>query len=60
VLSLFGLNALWEWQVSPLFSHQLVDAVVRTLLFAVVAYLGVRRMHVSDEVDRLLHFRLGK
>ena len=64
VLLLFGLNALWDWQLTPLWGHALpgmagllAEALLRTLLFAVVAYLGVRKMHISPEVDRLLRLK---
>lgn len=61
---LFGLNVLWQWLLSPLFGRLgtglpavLFQALLRTLLFAIVAYVGIRRMHVSAEVDHILRLR---
>lgn len=57
-LVLFGLNVVWECLVSPLFGSGLpavlLQAVVRTVLFAVVVWFALLRIHVSPEVDRLL------
>ena len=60
-LLLFGLNLLWELLLSPLFSAigeglpiVLLQALVRTLVFAIIAYIGISHMHISDEVDGLL------
>ena len=60
-LVLFGLNAVWEWVLSPLFAHLgsgllpfLVQALVRTLVFAVLVIVVIRRLHISPEVDALL------
>lgn len=67
VLSLFGLNAVWDWLVQPLFGGLgtgllpvLADALVRTLLFLLVALWVLRRMHVSPEVDKILSRLPGK
>jgi len=61
-LILFALNALWSWLISPLFSHLgsdlvpiLIEALVRTLVFAVIAFIVIRRLHISPEVDALLN-----
>lgn len=66
-LLLFGLNAMWEWLVQPLFDGMgtgllpiLADAFTRTLLFMLVALWGLRRMHVSPEVDKILSRLPGK
>ena len=63
-LALFGLNALWEWLVAPLFpagiAWMAVQALVRTALFALLAYWAIRRMHISPEVDRILNLPLRK
>ena len=60
-LVLFVLNALWESFLSPLFPGGLlwmvVQALVRTAFFGLLAYATVRRMHISPEVDRILSFR---
>ena len=60
-LGLFALNGLWGWAVSPLFNLMgsglwvvVLQAVVRTAAFAVVAVAAVRRMNVSAEVNSLL------
>lgn len=60
-LCLFGLNFLWGWLLSPLFTHlgsgllpTLLQALIRTLFFATIAYLAIRRLHISPEVDVLL------
>jgi hypothetical protein len=60
-LVFFGLNAVWEWVLSPLFAHLgsgllpfLVQALVRTLVFAVLVIVVIRRLHISPEVDALL------
>ncbi len=60
-LGLFALNGLWGWAVSPLFNLLgsglwvvVLQAVVRTAVFAVVAVVAVRRMNVSAEVNSLL------
>ena len=62
--ALFGLNALWQWLLSPLFARLgsglsvvLLQALVRTLFFLAVAYAAVRRMHVSTDVDNILRFK---
>ena len=58
---LFGMNVVWEWMVTPVFGWMgsglavvLVEAVVRTLFFAVVAVVAVRRLNISAEVNGLL------
>ncbi|MBO4600485.1 MAG: polysaccharide biosynthesis C-terminal domain-containing protein [Bacteroidales bacterium] len=63
-LALFGLNGLWDWLLSPLFAPVgsglaivLIQAVVRTLLFAAIAYMAIARMHISPEVDKLLRLK---
>lgn len=60
-LCLFGLNFLWGWLLSPLFTHlgsgllpTLLQALIRTLFFAIIAFLAIRRLHISPEVDVLL------
>ncbi len=60
-LALFVLNALWQWLLSPLFDRLgsgllpiLLQAFLRTACFAVVAFLGIRRLHISPDVDRLI------
>ena len=63
-LALFGLNALWEWLVAPLFpaglAWMIVHALVRTALFALLAYWAILGMHISPEVDRILNLPLRK
>lgn len=63
-LALFGCNALWEWLLAPLFPAGVVwmvaQALLRTALFALLAYLAVRRMHISPEVDRILRFQFRR
>ena len=63
-LLLFGANMLWQWLVSPLFDALgtglpivLLQALLRTLVFAVVAYTGIRRMRISAEIDNLLRMK---
>ena len=63
-LFLFGLNLLWQWLISPLFdslgsglSMVLTQALLRTLFFALIAYVGIRRMHISSEVDRIIKLK---
>ena len=58
---LFGMNIVWEWVVTPMFGWMgsglavvLVEAVVRTLFFAVVAVVAVKRLNISAEVNGLL------
>lgn len=57
-LSLFGLNALWEWLIAPLWGSSLimvlVQAVVRTGIFGTIALGAIKRMHISPEVDNIL------
>ncbi|MBR1834561.1 MAG: polysaccharide biosynthesis C-terminal domain-containing protein [Bacteroidales bacterium] len=60
-LVLFGLNGLWGWVVSPLFGLigggvwvVVLQALVRTAFFAVVAVWAVSRMNISPEVNNLL------
>lgn len=60
MLVLFGVNYLWEtWVVGSLIPNSsmvwvLGEAVVRTLLFLVVSFSAVRRMHISSDVDKIL------
>ena len=63
-LFLFGLNLLWQWLISPLLdslgsglSIVLTQALLRTLFFALIAYVGIRRMHISSEVDRIIKLK---
>ena len=63
-LFLFGANMLWQWLLSPLFatlgtglSFVLIEALMRTLFFASVAYVGIRRLHISPEVDNILRLK---
>ena len=63
-LFLFGLNLLWKWLISPLFDSLgsglpivLTQALLRTLFFALIAYVGIRRMHISSEVDRIIKLK---
>lgn len=63
-LLLFGLNQLWGWLLSPLFARMgtglavvLLEALLRTVGFLVVAYVGISRMHISPEVDGILKFK---
>ena len=63
-LFLFGLNLLWQWLISPLFdslgsrlSIVLIQALLRTAFFAIIAYIGIRRMHISSEVDRIIKLK---
>lgn len=57
-LVLFGLNAVWERLVSPCFGCGMValllQAALRTGVFAAVVLIVLQRMHISPEVDRLL------
>lgn len=60
-LAIFGCNALWEWLITPLFlklgtgiAIVLIEALIRTLIFAAVTYFAIRRMHISPEVDKIL------
>lgn len=57
-LVLFGLNALWEWGISPLFGDSigmvLTQAAIRSLTFAALALFAIQRMHISPEVDSLI------
>ena len=60
-VALFALNALWEWLVSPLFLRLgagiavvIVQALVRTAVFAVVATVAVRKLDISPEVNSII------
>ena len=60
-VALFALNALWEWLVSPLFLRLgtgiavvIVQALVRTSVFAVVAIVAVRKLNISPEVNSII------
>lgn len=60
-VALFALNALWEWLVSPLFLRLgtgiavvIVQALVRTSVFAVVATVAVRKLDISPEVNSII------
>mgnify|MGYP002525462290 CR=1 FL=1 len=63
-LALFGLNELWEWLIAPLFPAGLawmaVHALLRTAHFALLAFLAIRRMHISPEVDSILRLPFRK
>lgn len=59
---LFGLNLVWGWCLPPLFAKMgagltatLAEALVKTAVFAVFAYIAISRMHISAEVDKILH-----
>ena len=60
LLALFGLNALWEALVLPLFGSapgtlmQLVQAAARTLVMGLVVLVALRRIHISAAVDGLM------
>ena len=60
-LVLFALNALWEWFLSPLFpgglAWMVLQALLRTAIFGLIAFVAVRRMHISPEVDRILKLK---
>ena len=66
-LALFGADMLWQWAVSPLFAQLgtglgivLLQALLRTAFFGVVAVVAVSRMDISPEVNRILgSLRLG-
>ena len=60
-LALFGADMLWQWAVSPLFAQLgtglgivLLQALLRTAFFGVVAVVAVIRMDISPEVNRIL------
>ncbi len=60
-VALFALNALWEWLVSPLFLRLgtgiavvIVQALVRTSVFAVVVTVAVRKLDISPEVNSII------
>lgn len=60
-LALFGADMLWQWAVSPLFAQLgtglgivLLQALLRTAFFGVVAVVAVSRMDISPEVNRIL------
>ena len=66
-LAIFGCNALWEWLITPLFLRLgtgiaivLIEALIRTLIFAAVTYFAIRRMHISPEVDKILQLPKSK
>jgi O-antigen/teichoic acid export membrane protein len=66
-LAIFGCNALWEWLITPLFlrlgtgiAMVLIEALIRTLIFAAVTYFAIRRMHISPEVDKILQLPKSK
>lgn len=59
--ALFGLNTLWEHLVAPLFATLggslwviVLQALIRTALFAAIAVAAIRRMDISAEVNNLL------
>ena len=66
-LALFGADMLWQWAVSPLFAQLgtglgivLLQALLRTAFFGVVAVVAVSRMDISPEVNKILgSLRLG-
>ena len=66
-LALFGADMLWQWAVSPLVAQLgtglgivLLQALLRTAVFGVVAVVAVSRMDISPEVNRILgSLRLG-
>ena len=65
-LLLFGLNGLWNFFLSPLFSMAgtgmgvvLVEALLRTGLFGILAIAALRKMHISPEVDKILRLVTG-
>ena len=66
-LAMFGADMLWQWAVSPLFAQLgtglgivLLQALLRTAFFGVVAVVAVSRMDISPEVNRILgSLRLG-
>ncbi len=59
---LFGLNQLWTWMIEPLLLGLpvkelyalLADALLRTLLMMGATLLFLSRVHISDEIDKLL------
>jgi len=60
-LVLFGLNAFWDWAVSPLFGMMgrslwvlALEAVVRTAAFALLVLWALRRLDISPEVNAIL------
>lgn len=60
-LSLFALNAIWNRLVAPFFGQTdngilpiLLQAVIRTATFGMVALFAIRKLHISTEVDNLL------
>ena len=66
-LVLFAANILWQWLVSPLFDRMgtglgivLLQALVRTAFFAVVAVVVVSRMDISPEVNKIIGLILPK
>ena len=66
-LALFGADLLWQWAVLPLFAQLgtglgivLLQALLRTVVFGVVAVVAVSRMDISPEVNKILgSLRLG-
>lgn len=61
-LALFLLNIVWVWMVSPLIAKMgtglaitLAEAVVKTGIFAIIVFFAIKRMHISDEVDKILN-----
>ena len=60
MLALFGLDCLWRMLVKPLLDLMpttvglLAAAVVETAIMLLVSLLILRRLHVSDDVDRIL------
>lgn len=60
MLALFGLDCLWRMLVTPLLDLMpttvglLAAAVVETVIMLLVSLLILRRLHVSDDVDRIL------
>lgn len=57
-LSMFVLNALWGKIVSPLFGNTLImtliQAAMRTTIFAAIVFFAIKKMHISPEVDKIL------
>ncbi len=60
-LTLFILNILWNRFLSPFFNligsglfSILLQAFIRTIFFSIVAFLVIRRLHISPEVDAIL------
>ena len=60
-ISLFSRKQLWvTLRLGTGIAIVLIEALIRTLIFAAVTYFAIRRMHISPEVDKILQLPKSK